>query len=160
MAWEHKGIAISLDGASFVGEVNGKRFRSSSLVAAKKAIDKQLEAKAQEVSLRMNLVRISESGKVNHFVLIGIDPITLEPQWDGENPSRYGGSFYPDDKESLRVHQECEKAEEAFEKAKDVRNARIVSLYFHNDRRHKVTYAQAVEQVQKRYEDAKKGKAE
>ena len=158
MSWNHKGIEIELSGASFVAAVDGKRISASSLNGAKKAIDKHLQLKAQEVPIRLEVARIDEDGKVEHFVIVGIDPETLEPKWEGPTPRLYGGSFYPDDEESVRVYRAYKKAEAEYERARAALQARIVSTRFLDNRRYKTNYGQALEQLQKNYADAKSGK--
>lgn len=162
MSWKHREIDIELDDACFTATVGKKKIRTSSLAAAKKAIDKEFAAKAATVDLRLPLLNFRfDNGKeiVTKHVLIGLDPTTLEPQYEGDAPNRRRGNLFPDDEESLRVCREFEVVEAAYEKAKDARCGRLVSTWFDAGRKSGTTYARAIEQIQARYAAAKAGRA-
>ena len=159
MAWTYKEIEITMQGASFVAEVNGKRILKPSLKAVQKEIEKCLEEKAKEVTLSLPVVilRIESSlwtynqGKfperIDHAVITGINPTTKEVVGI-EPPDKYRNAYMlpdtPANSELLKVWLEADRAERAAKQA-------IEEIQMSKRFGDKVSYAEAVAYIQKQH---------
>lgn len=159
MTWMHKDVEIQLEGATFIATLSGKRMGASSLAAAKKAIDKHLDIKAQEVVLNLPVVVFSGT-KSLATVVTGLNTTTLELIANPPIPWLFGGYTLPDDEESREVYAAMVAAEKALMAAQKALKARHISTHFYTSRRPFTTYGEAIVMLQKSYDDAKKGEAE
>ena len=163
MAWEHKGIAIEMSGANFIAEVNGKRIGKPSLAAAKKAIDKEIEATA-EVSLPVVILLVSSSyrnegkKKIVHGVITGLDRdsrevIGIDP------PNEFRRSMVlPESKENTKRLERYIQAEAAWKVAESAVEGRSVSINFRGYRRAQgQPFGESVAKLQESYARAQKG---
>lgn len=157
--WQHKGFDISLDGAQFAVQIDNRRVRSSSLAAAKKAIDKHLEKKAMEVGLNLPVLLVYErNGDVKRGVITGLDTVSLEVM--GENVDGCKGygraTVMPDSEDNVQIFRAYIAAKHAYESAKDAFDERTVSVHFTPFGSRKDTYAGAIQELQARYAAASK----
>ena len=163
MAWEHKGIAIEMSGANFIAEVNGKRIGKPSLAAAKKAIDKEIEATA-EVSLPVVILLVSSSyrnegkKKIVHGVITGLDRdsrevIGIDP------PNEFRRSMVlPESKENTKRLERYIQAEAAWKVAESAVEGRSVDTSFRgNGRTQGQPFGESVAKLQESYARAQKG---
>ena len=163
MAWEYKGIAIEMSGANFIAEVNGKRIGKPSLAAAKKAIDKEIEATA-EVSLPVVILLVSSSyrnegkKKIVHGVITGLDRdsrevIGIDP------PNEFRRSMVlPESKENTKRLERYIQAEAAWKVAESAVEGRSVSATFRGYRRAQgQPFGESVAKLQESYARAQKG---
>ena len=163
MAWEHKGIAIEMSGPNFIAEVNGKRIGKPSLAAAKKAIDKEIEATA-EVSLPVVILLVSSSyrnegkKKIVHGVITGLDRdrrevIGIDP------PNEFRRSMVlPESKENTKRLERYIQAEAAWKVAESAVEGRSVSATFRGYRRAQgQPFGESVAKLQESYARAQKG---
>ena len=163
MAWEHKGIAIEMSGPKFIAEVNGKRIGKPSLAAAKKAIDKEIEATA-EVSLPVVILLVSSSyrnegkKKIVHGVITGLDRdsrevIGIDP------PNEFRRSMVlPESKENTKRLERYIQAEAAWKVAESAVEGRSVSATFRGYRRAQgQPFGESVAKLQESYARAQKG---
>ena len=163
MAWEHKGIAIEMSGPNFIAEVNGKRIGKPSLAAAKKAIDKEIEATA-EVSLPVVILLVSSSyrnegkKKIVHGVITGLDRdsrevIGIDP------PNEFRRSMVlPESKENTKRLERYIQAEAAWKVAESAVEGRSVSATFRYSRRAQgQPFGESVAKLQESYARAQKG---
>ena len=163
MAWEHRGIAIEMSGPNFIAEVNGKRIGKPSLAAAKKAIDKEIEATA-EVSLPVVILLESSSyrnegkKKIVHGVITGLDRdrrevIGIDP------PNEFRRSMVlPESKENTKRLERYIQAEAAWKVAESAVEGRSVSATFRGYRRAQgQPFGESVAKLQESYARAQKG---
>ena len=163
MAWEHKGIAIEMSGPNFIAEVNGKRIGKPSLAAAKKAIDKEIEATA-EVSLPVVILLVSSSyrnegkKKIVHGVITGLDRdsrevIGIDP------PNEFRRSMVlPESKENTKRLERYIQAQAAWKVAESAVEGRSVSATFRGYRRAQgQPFGESVAKLQESYARAQKG---
>ena len=168
MAWNHKGFEIDMQGAFFATEIDNKRISLSSLNGVKKAIDKHLDAKAQEVTISLPVViRISkgrfsrEAGtdhdKVIHCVITGVDAETKKVV--GITPPAGWGVYcvLPDTPENTKALETLIAAEEDVSKAKRNIEGSSVGTSFVGVGRKGNSYSEAIELLKKSYERANKG---
>ena len=161
--WEHKGIAIEMSGPKFIAEVNGKRIGKPSLAAAKKAIDKEIEATA-EVSLPVVILLVSSSyrnegkKKIVHGVITGLDRdsrevIGIDP------PNEFRRSMVlPESKENTKRLERYIQAEAAWKVAESAVEGRSVSATFRGYRRAQgQPFGESVAKLQESYARAQKG---
>ena len=162
MAWEHKGIAIEMSGPKFIAEVNGKRIGKPSLAAAKKAIDKEIEATA-EVSLPVVILLVSSSyrnegkKKIVHGVITGLDRdsrevIGIDP------PNEFRRSMVlPESKENTKRLERYIQAEAAWKVAESAVEGRSVGASFRGCGRGQRPFGESVAKLQESYARAQKG---
>ena len=168
MAWEHRGIAIEMSGPNFIAEVNGKRIGKPSLAAAKKAIDKEIEATAEEqavtLSLPVVILLVSSSyrnegkKKIVHGVITGLDRdsrevIGIDP------PNEFRRSMVlPESKENTKRLERYIQAEAAWKVAESAVEGRSVSATFRYSRRAQgQPFGESVAKLQESYARAQKG---
>lgn len=157
--WQHKGFDIALEGSQFATTINNRRVRSSSLEAAKKAINKHLDAKAVEVALNLPIVMVTQREgvvEIKRGVITGVDANTLDVVGQNIDSIRgYGRSIpMPDSEESVKVYREYVEAEKALALAKDALHARIINVRLGAFGRSKRTYGEAVQLLQQNYKSA------
>ena len=162
MAWEHKGIAIEMSGPKFIAEVNGKRIGKPSLAAAKKAIDKEIEATAEEqavtLSLPVVILLVSyRKKKIVHGVITGLDRdsrevIGIDP------PNEFRRSMVlPESKENTKRLERYIQAEAAWKVAESAVEGRSVGASFRGCGRGQRPFGESVAKLQESYARAQKG---
>ena len=170
MAWRHRGFEIELLGASFCTDVGSKHISLSSLNAVKKAIDKHLDAKAQEVTLNLPVVvRIAkersyrqESGepdRVVRGVITGMDQesraatgLDIPDGWTQH-------TVLPDTPDNVKRLRVLIQAEAAHEKAEEAIEGREVGMFFHGHGRIKRPYSESVQLLVESYKKAQKAES-
>lgn len=161
--WDYKGHTITMDGAIFVATVGEKKIRASSLDAARKAIGKQLEVKAQEVEMNLPVLlvhsrRYSEKRVVTESAITGIDPDTLRVKGFPEEASRSLQDVLPYSASNAKLVADYDEAERVFFDLQSKVKARSVETYFGGYGRSKVLYGEAVLRLQESYDKAKRAK--
>ena len=167
MAWEHRGIAIEMSGPNFIAEIDGNNVVKSSLAAAKKAIDREIEAKAesQAVTLSLPVVILLESSsyrnegkkKIVHGVITGLDRdrrevIGIDP------PNEFRRSMVlPESKENTKRLERYIQAEAAWKVAESAVEGRSVSTTFGWGYRRAQAFGESVAKLQESYARAQKG---
>ena len=168
MAWEHKGISIEISGANFVAEFDGKRIVRSSLAATKKAIDKEMEAKAEEesVALKLPVVILLErrhhsepsEKRIVHGVITGVDRETFAATGIDPPEGMDSEMVLPDSKENTKRLEQYIRAEAAWKVAEASVQGRGVGIYWRGyGRENKRTFGECVTKLRESYNAAKKG---
>jgi len=149
----HRDTAIELQGEYFWYSLDNKRQSSSSVAAAKKAIDKHFESKAAERQINLPVLEVLSDGSVIHSVIIGLDdnlrPIGLSAKY------RSGLMVDTPDNEDLAAAYFATK--KAYEDAQEKWRSATFSAHISDmDGRKNRLKVDAVQILVNRYNEAKK----
>lgn len=168
--WNHRGFEITMQGANFAVQVGGKRVLASSINAAKKAVDKHLDAKATAAVLNLPVVffrspRIGfrgskrEEGSIMHGAITGLDPETRSvvgvKDMDGEKDE----CVLPDSESNTALILEFIATEKKYNELRTKIDSRSVSVHFNSYGRKKPLYSDQVMKLQEGYKRAVRGEA-
>ena len=169
MAWEHRGIAIEMSGPNFIAAFDGKNVVKSSLAAAKKAIDKEIEAKAEEQAVTLSLPVVillagssyrseGKKKKIVHGVITGLDRDSREVIGIDPPNGFWWSMVLPESKENTKRLERYIKAEAAWKVAESAVEGRSVDTSFRgNGRTQGQPFGESVAKLQESYARAQKG---